>query len=148
MAVLTQVVSTLEHLPRQRTVIMQATLFTDNRIKVEAQGGALLVYTPWNPQFVEQLKIDIPASERKWDAARKVWAVSPKRANLLRALIREYYRVTHSSFGASCPMIQLVTSTRPRASTLSSHWRIASTTNLPTISLPRARINPHRSGDR
>lgn len=73
---------------------MQTDLFTATKVRLESDGGALLVYTPWNPQFVAQLKVDIPAAERKWDAARKVWAVNPKRGKLLQTLIREHYGVT------------------------------------------------------
>lgn len=61
-------------------------------IKVLAESGGLKVVTPYNQQFVNELKTRIPATGRKWDPAGKCWMVAPKYGAELKSLIDQIYR--------------------------------------------------------
>lgn len=53
--------------------------------------GSTLVYrTPYNPGLVAALKAAIPAVDRRWDAARRVWLVAPAHGATLQTLTRQY----------------------------------------------------------
>ena len=53
-------------------------------------GSTLLYRTPYNPGLVAALKAAIPAVDRRWDAARKVWLVAPAHGATLQTLTRQY----------------------------------------------------------
>lgn len=56
------------------------------------RDGSYIVKTPYSPVFVDMLKRYIPASDRKWDNASKVWIVSTKYGADLVRLIGECYK--------------------------------------------------------
>lgn len=53
--------------------------------------GATLVYrTPYHPALVAALKAAIPAVDRRWDPARKVWLVASSHGQALADITRQY----------------------------------------------------------
>jgi hypothetical protein len=60
-------------------------------ISVTAENGGLKVNTPYNSQFVADLKLEIPATSRKWDAPAKAWLVSKDYADVLKRIIDRNY---------------------------------------------------------
>lgn len=63
----------------------------NSNISVTADGGAFAVRTPYNANFVAELKVQIPASDRKWDNARKIWLVAKDQKELLKQIIDQNY---------------------------------------------------------
>lgn len=57
---------------------------------LEYENGILVYRTPYNPALVAALKTAIPASERRWDAARKAWLVTTRYADTLVQLTEQY----------------------------------------------------------
>jgi hypothetical protein len=62
-----------------------------NDISVTAQDGSLRVNTPYSANFVEELKLEIPATSRKWDPTSKAWLVSRQYSDVLKKLIDRNY---------------------------------------------------------
>lgn len=60
-------------------------------ITVTAENGGLKVITPYSSQFVNDLKLEIPATSRKWDANSKAWLVSKQYAAVLKQIIDRAY---------------------------------------------------------
>lgn len=58
---------------------------------IELVNGALAVTSPYSPEFVEALKLTIPASDRKWDGASKRWFISPAYGSQIQRLIEQFY---------------------------------------------------------
>jgi hypothetical protein len=64
---------------------------TPKNISVTAESGGLKVNTPYSQQFVEELKLTIPATSRKWDPTAKAWMVSRAYADQLKQIIDRAY---------------------------------------------------------
>lgn len=62
-----------------------------NDISVTAESGSLKVNTPYSASFVEELKLEIPATARKWDPNSKAWLVSRQYSAKLKELIDRNY---------------------------------------------------------
>jgi hypothetical protein len=60
-------------------------------VSVTAENGSLKVNTPYNSQFVAELKLEVPATSRKWDAPSKAWLVSKDYADVLKQIIDRCY---------------------------------------------------------
>jgi hypothetical protein len=60
---------------------------------VTAESGGLKVNTPYNASFVTALKIEIPATGRKWDTRSKCWYVARQYADDLKRIIDVAYDV-------------------------------------------------------
>lgn len=54
------------------------------------ESGVLVYRTPYDPELVAALKVQVPATDRKWDGARKVWLIAPQHARELVRLTDEY----------------------------------------------------------
>ena len=65
------------------------------RSSLEVDGEALVVHTPYDAGLVASIK-GLPPAERKYDAARKVWRVSPKHAPSIAQWIETYLGETVS----------------------------------------------------
>jgi hypothetical protein len=65
-----------------------------NDLRIDSVDGALAVVSPYNPHFVDALKLVIPSTDRKWDGGRKVWLVSPAYGSQLQRLIEQHYSET------------------------------------------------------
>jgi hypothetical protein len=63
-------------------------------LRIDSIDGALAVVSPYNPHFVDALKLVIPSTDRKWDGGRKVWLVSPAYGSQLQRLIEQHYSET------------------------------------------------------
>ena len=61
--------------------------------KLEVQGALLALYSPYNPQFVADLKAEIPYTARKWEPTQKVWLVDPAQATKVCNLVLRYYGI-------------------------------------------------------
>ena len=55
------------------------------------KDGWIFVRTPYNPDFVSELKSKISASHRKWDPVEKLWKVDPSQDDLLVAIVTKFY---------------------------------------------------------
>ena len=53
-------------------------------------SGALAFRFSYNPAMVADLKATIPASDRRWDPAAKVWLVLPAHARLCSTLVQKH----------------------------------------------------------
>ncbi len=62
-----------------------------NDISVTAENGGLKVNAPYNSQFVSELKMEIPATSRKWDPNSKCWLVSKQYSDILKQIINRNY---------------------------------------------------------
>jgi DnaJ-like protein len=60
-------------------------------VSVTAENGALKVNTPYSSAFVEELKLTIPATSRKWDPNSKSWLVSRDYTAKLKEIIDRAY---------------------------------------------------------
>lgn len=69
----------------------QRTMFPDTRIRLTAQAGALAVYTPYSPHFVDDLKARVPASDRKWDGDNKAWLVAAAHGVMVQGLLERHF---------------------------------------------------------
>lgn len=63
--------------------------------KLEIEGDALIVSTPYDAALVASIK-GLPNAERKYDPTRKVWRVSPKHAPSIAQWIEAYLGETVS----------------------------------------------------
>lgn len=61
--------------------------------KLEVQGARLALYSPYNQQFVADLKAEVPYTARKWDAQQKAWLIDPAQGARVRDLILAHYGV-------------------------------------------------------
>ena len=62
-----------------------------SNIQVTAESGGLKVNTPYSATFVNELKLLIPATGRKWDASSKCWFVSRDYSDTLKQIIDRAY---------------------------------------------------------
>lgn len=62
-----------------------------NRCSITPVNGGLRLRTPYDPSLVAALKANVPATDRKFDPASKVWIVSPKYAQTLQNLIEMHF---------------------------------------------------------
>lgn len=60
-------------------------------VQITAENGSFKVKSPYNVRFVERLKIEIPATARKWDMTSKCWFVASSYGNELKRLCDEVY---------------------------------------------------------
>ena len=65
--------------------------FSSPVIDVYADNGVLVVRTPYDPMFVDMLKRYIPAAERSFDKARRVWLVTPAYGDKVAELIDQCF---------------------------------------------------------
>jgi hypothetical protein len=61
-------------------------------VQVTAENGQLVVRTPYDPDFVQDLK-ELPASDRRFDPTRKVWLVTPDHGKELGDLVLRHFGV-------------------------------------------------------
>jgi hypothetical protein len=62
-----------------------------NRCSITAANGGLVIKTPYDPGLVAALKVNVPASDRKFDPGMKAWIVSPSYGQTLQMLIGQYF---------------------------------------------------------
>lgn len=64
---------------------------TRKDVSVTAESGGLKVNTPYSSQFVTELKMEVPATSRKWDPNSKCWLVSKQYSDALKQIIDRNY---------------------------------------------------------
>lgn len=69
----------------------QNDLWPRRDIIVTAENGALKIVTPYNSEFINELKVNVPATGRKWDGPCKAWLVSRQYADAIKQLIDRVY---------------------------------------------------------
>lgn len=57
---------------------------------LEYNNGVLVYRTPYMPALVAELKLQVPASDRRWDAEHKVWLVAPRHVDALVRLTEQH----------------------------------------------------------
>lgn len=60
-------------------------------VKLAVDGLYLYTSTPYDPDFVEALKLDIPSSGRRWLADDKLWRVEKLFEFRLLSLLKEFF---------------------------------------------------------
>ncbi len=60
-------------------------------VTISLVGGALEFRAPYDQQMVAELKLRIPASDRRWDGTRKSWLVSPNQGHMLQEISKRYF---------------------------------------------------------
>lgn len=81
-------------LARDENFTEQGNLFgvsITRKTRIEIKDGSFAVYSPWNPQFVNDLKFDIPHGKRAWDPSLKAWLVDFNYKPEIEKLIKEHY---------------------------------------------------------
>jgi hypothetical protein len=76
-----------------------------SELKPHPEG--ISVNTPFNRNFVYDLKESIPSHERKWDGVAKLWIVHPKHGQTVQKLILRYFREN-----VSIPQVNAITEKR------------------------------------
>ncbi len=62
-------------------------------VAINAAGPWLEFRTPYSEQLVSEMKALIPASDRKWDGAKKVWLVAPAHGQTLQNITFQHFGV-------------------------------------------------------
>jgi len=62
------------------------------RCSIREDGGGLVINTPYSPSFVEQLKAQVPATDRRWDAGNKAWVVAARHGQTVQQIILNCFR--------------------------------------------------------
>lgn len=62
-------------------------------ISLDLEPEGLVICSPYDPLFLADFKIAIPASARRWDGGRKVWIVEPAQSQKVQKLIEAHYNV-------------------------------------------------------
>jgi len=60
-------------------------------VSITAVDGMLAFRTPYNPMLVDTLKMNVPATDRKWDKVGKVWLIDPAHGRRLQDLAEDFY---------------------------------------------------------
>jgi hypothetical protein len=50
------------------------------------------IRTPFNSHYIQELKSNVPSSEREWDPDVKIWFVNPTYYNIIMELCMKYFR--------------------------------------------------------
>jgi hypothetical protein len=58
---------------------------------ITLQGSTLIVKTPYNAGFVQELKVVIPETARKFDPGEKAWLVDPAYGTKVQDLIMQFF---------------------------------------------------------
>lgn len=64
--------------------------------KIDLVSGALAITSPYNQNFVAELKATIPDSDRKWEPNSKRWMVTPFHGLTVQRLLEQHYGATVS----------------------------------------------------
>jgi hypothetical protein len=64
------------------------------RATIWSEGSWLFVRTPYDKEWIAELKIDIPYAGRKWDADQKLWKVDPAYLDDLIDVTEKYFDVS------------------------------------------------------
>ena len=62
--------------------------------RLEVQGQHLALHSPYNAEFVADLKSALPYNSRKWDGTQKVWLIDPAEWRKVRDLILQHYAIS------------------------------------------------------
>jgi len=57
---------------------------------LQYDNGVLVYRTPYMPALVAELKLQVPAHDRRWDADKRAWLVAPQHANTLVQLTEQH----------------------------------------------------------
>jgi hypothetical protein len=60
--------------------------------KLYVDGAWIICRTPYNPDFVTELKFEIDRSDRRWDPAEKVWKVDVTQMDELERICQKHYK--------------------------------------------------------
>jgi len=63
----------------------------DDKATLWVKDGYIYIKTPFNPAFVQELKADIPASQRAWLGNDKVWRVAAAYHEDVLSVVRSHY---------------------------------------------------------
>lgn len=80
-------------------------------VSVTAENGAFKVRTPYSSRFVDDLKLNIPSTGRKWDAASKSWIVARQYGDKLKEIIDLAYSCSVIMPTVIAPVIEKFTLT-------------------------------------
>jgi uncharacterized protein YecE (DUF72 family) len=56
-------------------------------------GNEIAIDSPYNPEFVDALKDEIPYGDRRWDREHKTWVVSAEQADKAIEIAARFYQV-------------------------------------------------------
>jgi hypothetical protein len=68
-----------------------ANIAKEQKCALEAEGQAVSVKSPFNTQFLNDLKETVPPSARAWNKLAKRWFIDPSYAPLIAQLIKQHY---------------------------------------------------------
>lgn len=75
------------------------------KCKLSQDNGALLVTTPYDAGFVNELKSSIPYTDRRWKGDVKAWVVTPSHGATLQNLCMKYFN--------ELPLLPTIANTKP-----------------------------------
>ncbi len=71
---------------QHRSYILDSSVSID-----QAPDGWLVLHTPFDRDFVEGLKADIPGRSRRWDGTQKVWIVEAAQREVVDRLVQAHF---------------------------------------------------------
>jgi hypothetical protein len=72
---------------------LEKMLTKDVGVISESVDGKLMLTTSYNPDFVRDLKNNIPPSQRKWQESTKQWVVDPNREKEVKLAMEKHFNI-------------------------------------------------------
>ena len=72
--------------------IMNQSVFEDYTINKHHLKSILILKTPFNEEFIVELKSIVPFEERNWDENNKIWTVKQEYQNKMIELFKKHFR--------------------------------------------------------
>lgn len=64
-----------------------------SKARIEVRGKTLNVVTPYNANFIADLKVEVPYAFRAWEPKEKCWKVDTQYLNAVAVLIEKHYKL-------------------------------------------------------
>lgn len=77
--------------PRAAAFLRGSKMATDKRATIWVKDGYIYLKTPYDQPFIQEMKADIPPSQRSWMANDKVWRIAASYHEDLLSVVKKYY---------------------------------------------------------
>jgi hypothetical protein len=125
--------------------------------RMEIQGNSIVLHSPYNRDFVNDFKEDVPYTARRWNPTDKVWTFAPQYGARVRDLILFHYGVnvavpaTHAQSREQTTIVKLMYLGLPKdrgeGKLISYGWANGGWTTLWPLSVLKAWFEPMNNGD-
>ena len=62
-----------------------------DRPTIEEDGDLFVLRSPYDPDFVNELKAAVPSYDREWDPAEKCWSINLDHQPVVMELVEEFF---------------------------------------------------------